>query len=136
MAQTSRRILAVIGALAVAIALVYAIEIIAGRLHPLPTGVSTSDPVALKAALESGEVPFAALLLVLAGWLLAAYVGGMLAWKWARETGAVWLFAVIFTALVISNLATLPHPEWMWIGGALGTPLFALGGGRQTLKID
>jgi hypothetical protein len=136
MPPTLRRILAVAGALVVAFAIVYAIEAIAGRMTPIPAGIDTTDPVALKTALEAGEVPFPSLFLVFAGWLLAAYVGGGLAWRWSEEGTSVWTFAVVFTGVVVWTLTLLPHPTWMWIGGVGGTLLFALGGGRRHLSIS
>jgi len=135
MSSTLRHTLALIGALMVAFVIVYAIEATAAQLTPIPAGIDTSDPAALKAALEAGEVPFPSLFLVLAGWLLAAYVGGMLALRWTGEGATVWSFAVVFTGVVVWTLALLPHPAWMWIGGAAGTPLFALGGGRRRLAV-
>lgn len=136
MSQTYNRVGAVVGALVVAGALAYGIEMIAGRLHPVPSGINPRDTAAIKAALEAGEVPFPALFMVLSGWLLAAYLGGLLVWRWSRDSGSVWTFAAIFSVLVIINLAILPHPVWMWIGGVFGVPLFALGGGRRTVRID
>lgn len=131
-----RHTLALLGALLVAFVIVWAIEVTAAQLTPMPAGIDTSDPAALKAALEAGEVPFPSLFLVLAGWLLAAYVGGVLAFRWTAEGAAVWAFALVFTGVVVWTLALLPHPTWMWVGGAAGTPLFALGGGRRQLAVS
>jgi hypothetical protein len=130
-----RRILAVLGALAVAIVIVYAVERVAAGLNPLPPGADISDPRVLKRALEAGEVPVLALVLVLAGWVVAAYFGGSMAWRWSRESGAVWLFAIVFTLVIFRELAIFPHPTWMWVGGLGGTPLFALGGGNRSLAV-
>ncbi len=130
-----RRLVAVIGALVVAIVIVYAVERVAAGLNPLPPGADISDPRVLKQALEAGEVPFLALLLILAGWYLAAYFGGSMAWRWSRLSSGVWLFALIFTGVIFRELALFPHPTWMWIGGLGGVPLFALGGGNRSLAV-
>jgi hypothetical protein len=105
-------------------------------MTPPPAGSDPSDPAALKAALEAGEIPFPSLFLVLAGWLLAGYVGGGLAWRWSEEGSSVWVFALVFTGVVVWTLTLLPHPTWMWIGGVGGTLLFALGGGRRQLSLS
>jgi hypothetical protein len=123
-------------ALAVALIIVFAIETISVQVHPLPTNVDPTDPAALKRALEAGQIPIVKLGIVLAGWLLAAYSGGAVAIRWSRWVPAVWLFAACFTAIVYQSLGSFPHPEWMWIGGLAGCPLFALGGGQQALTVS
>jgi hypothetical protein len=135
MSPTLRRLLSVIAALIVAGGIVMLIETFAAQLHPLPPGVDPTDPASLGRALEAGQVPFAALALVMSGWLLAAYVGGVISWRYGRSGAAAVIFAVIFTAAVLSNLLSFPHPTWMWIGGLGGCPLFALGGGNRTLTV-
>ncbi len=130
-----RRIGSVGLALAVALIIVFAIEMISAQVHPLPPGVDPTDPVSLKRALEAGQIPLVKLGVVLAGWLLAAYSGGAVALRWSRWVPAVWIFAVCFTVIVYRNLTAFPHPDWMWIGGLAGSPLFALGGGQQPLAV-
>ncbi len=135
MSPAFRRVLSVIAALIVAGGIVMLIETFARQLHPLPPGVDPTDPASLGRALEAGQVPFAALALVMSGWLLAAYVGGTIAWRYSRWGMATVLFSVIFTLGVYSTLQSFPHPTWMWIGGLGGCPLFALGGGNRTLTV-
>ena len=136
MSPTIRRILAVAVSIVVAGGIVLLIEAFAAQIHPLPAGVDPNDAESLGRALEAGQVPFASLALVLSGWLLAAYVGGLLAWRMSRWGPATWIFAVVFTVAVFSNLQAFPHPTWMWIGGLGGCPLFALGGGNRTLQVS
>lgn len=135
MSPLIRRIAGVAAAVLVAGGIVMLIETFATQLHPLPAGVDPGDTAALGRALEAGQVPFAALALVLAGWLLAAYTGGLVAWRVSRWGPATWIFAALFAVGVFSNLNALPHPTWMWIGGLGGGPLFALGGGHQTIQV-
>jgi hypothetical protein len=131
-----RRIGSVLLALAVALIIVFAIETVSAQVHPLPAGVDPTDPDSLKRALEAGQIPIVKLAVVLAGWLLAAYSGGAVAIRWSRWVPAVWVFAACFTAIVYRNLGSFPHPQWMWIGGLAGSPLFALGGGQQPLAVS
>lgn len=136
MTSTLRRIGSVGLAVAVALIIVFAIETISAQVHPLPSDIDPTDTESLKRALEAGQIPLVKLGVVLAGWLLAAYSGGATAIRWSRWVPAVWVFAVIFTAIVYRNLTAFPHPEWMWIGGLGGVPLFALGGGQQPLAVS
>ncbi len=135
MSPALRRILAVVVALVVAMGIVMLIEAFAAQLHPLPPGVDPTDPASLGRALEAGQVPLASLGLVLAGWFLAAYAGGIIALRVGRSGTATWIFAAAFTITVFFNLQALPHPTWMWIGGLFGCPLFALGGGNRSLQV-
>jgi hypothetical protein len=135
MSLVIRRVVSVIGAAMLAGGIVLLIEMFAVRLHPLPVGVDPGDPASLGRGLEAGQVPFGSMALVLAGWLLAAYVGGLVAWRWSRWGPATWIFAGLFTLAVFSTLRAFPHPTWMWIGGLAGCPLFALGGGNRTLPV-
>jgi hypothetical protein len=135
MSELLRRVFSVIVALAVAWGIIAIVDVFAAQIHPLPAGVDPTDLQSLKGALEAGSIPMAALILIASGWLLAAYVGGRISIGMARDDGAVWVFAVIFTIGVYSNLAALPHPEWMWITGLAGCPLFALAAGRQSVQV-
>lgn len=136
MSPIFRRVLGVLAAVVIAGGIVMLVEAFAAQLHPLPPGVDPSDPESIGRALEAGQVPFASLALVLAGWLLAAYTGGLVAWRVSRWGPASWIFAAIFTIGVFSNLQAFPHPTWMWVGGLGGCPLFALGGGNRTLQVS
>ena len=135
MSEALRRLVAIIAALAAAGGVVALIDAFAAKMHPLPEGVDPKDIDALKLALETGAIPMAALVLMTAGWLLAAYIGGRVATRIGRWNGAVWIFAILFTLGVWVNLKTLPHPTWMWIAGLGGCPLFALAAGGQTVTV-
>lgn len=135
MSATGRILLATLGALVVAFVVVFLIEALGARVAPVPEGVDVTDPAQLKAALEMGQVPFTALAMVAAGWLLGAYAGGMTAWRLARTGGAVWLFAFCFTAVILLQLLAIPHPTWMWITGVVAAPLFALGAGGRSISL-
>lgn len=119
----------------VALVVVYAIETISKQVHPCPATVDCTDPESLKRALEAGQIPLIKYGLILAGWLLAGYAGGLAAIRWSAWPPAVWCVAVLFTVTVLRTLSSFPHPEWMWIGGLIGCPLFVLGGGRQAIAV-
>lgn len=135
MSQVARRIIAVLAALIIAGLIVLAIEEISAQVHPLPESIDATDPDSIRRALEAGQFPLIRLGLVVLGWWLAAYAGGTVAIRGSESAGAVWIFTIIATVFVWFNLQGLPHPTWMWVSGVFGTPLFALGGGRQTLSM-
>ena len=101
----------------------------------MPAGLDVTNIDQVKAALERGEFPFLSLALVLSGWLLAAYTGGRIAHRVGRSRGAALAFTIVFTAYTIHYLTLLPHPVWMWIGGALAVPLVALGASGESLTV-
>ena len=135
MTSIGRRIYGVLAALAVAWTIVFLIETLSSQMLPLPPGVNPLDAEDLKRALEAGEIPISSMVLVMCGWLLAAYAGGVISHRIAAKGGAVLAFAVLFTTLVVVNLLALPHPTWMWIGGCLGVPLVALGASGDSITI-
>lgn len=135
MSSTGRRIYGVLVALAVSWTIVFLIETLSSQMLPLPPGVNPLDPDDLKRALEAGEIPISGMVLLLCGWLLAAYAGGIISHRIAGKGGAVLIFTVLFTTLIVVNLLALPHPTWMWIGGCLGVPLVALGASGDSLTI-
>lgn len=134
MSPLIRQITAIVLACAVAIGIVWLLEQLAGQVT-MPAGLDATNLDQVKLALERGEFPFASLALVFAGWLLASYAGGRIVTRMGRSRGLVVIFAVIFTAVIIRDLTLLPHPTWMWIGGALGVPLVALGAGGQSITV-
>jgi hypothetical protein len=134
MSPLIRRIVAVAIACAVAIGIVRLLEQLAHQVT-MPPGLDPTNIDQVKIALERGEFPFASLALVLAGWLLAAYVGSRIASRIGHARIASLAFTVVFTAVIVRELTLLPHPTWMWIGGALGVPLVALGATGESITV-
>ena len=134
MSPLVRRTVAVVVGCAVAIGIVRLLEELAHQVT-MPAGLDPTNIDQVKVALERGEFPFASLALVFAGWLLAAYLGSRIAMGIGRARIASIGFTVIFTASVIRDLTSLPHPTWMWIGGVLGVPLIALGAAGESITV-
>lgn len=128
MSSVYRRIIAVIIAVVVAIGIIRLLEELAKQVS-MPAGES------YKTALERGELPFASFALVMCGWWLAAYAGSRIAGRLGRARAATLAFAVVFTIVIIRELTLSPHPTWMWIGGAMGVPLVALGAAGESITI-
>jgi hypothetical protein len=134
MSPLVRRIVAVAIACAVAIGIVRLLEQLAHQVT-MPPGLDPTNIDQVKAALEKGEFPFASLALVLCGWLLAGYAGSRIAGRIGHARIASLAFTAIFTAVIVHELTLLPHPTWMWIGGALGVPLVALGATGESITV-
>lgn len=135
MSPTTRRLLALAGATAFAVVAIHLVGWAEAGLRPAPLGVAIENSEALKSALEAGEAPMLSMLLLLGGWLVAGYFGGHLAWRWSQASGTVWLFAFVLAAIIFRELAGGIYPNWLWIGGLLGAPLFALGGGQRQISM-
>ena len=115
----NRKISAVVLGVVTAVVLIIAIEALGHAVYPPPDDLDTSNIEALQAYVMNA--PLAALLFVMAGWLIATLVGGLLACFIARETPLV--HAAIVGGLVllgtIINLLSIPHPLWFSITSVL-----------------
>jgi hypothetical protein len=96
------------------------INFISAAMYPLPDTLDLSDSVAMSAYIA--QLPILAKLMVLLGWIVAAFVAGFVAAKLAPE-GKSRQMAMIAGAILmlggIINAFMLPHPMWMLIIGLL-----------------
>lgn len=114
-----RSTLAVLLGLFVALATMLLLEYLGMSLFPLPPGIdldNEQDLARLVASATMGKK-----LWVLAGWTVAAFVGGWVAAKISRRhrVGAALGVGLLIVAGVIINAAMLPHPAWMTAAGVL-----------------
>ncbi|TXH77228.1 MAG: hypothetical protein E6Q88_01800 [Lysobacteraceae bacterium] len=88
-------------------------------LHPPGPHFDPSKPESI--ALHVANAPASAMLLVLAGWLSAAFCGGWVAAKLAHFRGALAALTIgaLVTAGVVLMNAMVKHPAWMYALGAL-----------------
>ncbi len=111
----TRKILAVVFGVVVAVLLIIAIEALGHTVYPVPDGLDLANPEVLKAYMI--DAPIAALLLVLGAWLVAALVGGLSVCFIAKESPLV--YSAIIGGLVLMgtviNLISIPHPLWFSI---------------------
>lgn len=118
-----RYALAVIAGAVVAFAVITAVEAVSHLLFPPPAGLDFGDPEQVHAYMQT--VPSAALLLVLAAWLLATFAGGWVACKIAGRHPRV--FAGIIGGLILAgtlmNLVMIPHPVWFAVLGIVAIVL-------------
>ncbi|MGI9222106.1 MAG: hypothetical protein ACR2QS_13840 [Woeseiaceae bacterium] len=107
-----RNILAGIIGIAIAVAIVFLADKLSHMMYPLPNGLDTSDMEALRDHIAT--LPIGALLSVMAGWVVAAFVGAVVAGRigdakaWIHPTV---VGGFVFTATT-ANLIAIPHPHW------------------------
>lgn len=111
-----RTILGVLVGLVVAWLVMSLCEFGSLALHRPPPGLDLRNPEAL--ALHIASAPLSAMLLVLAGWVLGAFLGGWVAARIARHrrVAALVIGALVVLGVVANNLM-IPHPLWMTIVG-------------------
>jgi hypothetical protein len=131
----SQRVLAIVVASAAAIGVNKLIETLIVEVGPFPQGLDRHDPDEVRAVLQAGQMPMAALGLTMGGWWLAGFSGGILASRIGKSRGTAIALAVIADIFVLIQLVRFPHPTWMWIGGIIGTPLFVLGGAGESVAV-
>ena len=121
---------AVVGVVVAWLAIMLA-EFASASLHPMPTGFDMHDPASVAAFVAA--MPGSALLLVLAGWVLGALLGGFVAAKIARRPRPALVVGFVIVAGVIANAVMIPHPSWMTIAGVLLPVPAAMLGARLAL---
>lgn len=134
MAPVLRRSLSIVAGVVVAMAIVASVDALVRSIHPLPAGFDLSDPARMREAIAS--IPLSSLLLMVAGWALAAGAGAFVA---TRLTPDRWVLAGVivaglFLASTIANLALVPHPFWMWPAALIAVPVLGWAGIRAAAR--
>ena len=109
-----RSALVLLGGVVAAVIVVGLMDALAGSLYALPPGTDPSDPESFRQAVAT--LPDQAFLILLTGWVLAGGIGSYIAARFATHARATHGLIVAFFVLVatVGNLATIPHPVWMW----------------------
>lgn len=111
------------GCLAVA-----AFQIVSVLAFPMPKTVAMDDRQQMTEWLNS--LPVTAMLLVLAGWSAAAFVGPLIG-RLAAANRSVWPGVAaggILLGFTILSLISIPHPWWLVVCGVLVYPVFGVVG--------
>jgi len=116
-AAMGRTIAGVVVGVVVAWLTIMLAEFASAPLHPMPAGFDMHDPASVAAFVAT--LPVAALLLVLAGWVLGALVGSHVAARIARKPLPALAVGMVIVVGVIANAVMIPHPTWMTIAGVL-----------------
>ena len=107
-----RRILAVIAGCVVAMAVIFLVESISHRFSPPPVGTDFKNPESLKHMMDN--VPTNSFILLLGGYILGSFAGGLTATLLSGRNNFVPATVVggILTAGGIMDLVQIPHPLW------------------------
>ncbi|RNA62066.1 hypothetical protein D1631_09035 [Chryseobacterium nematophagum] len=111
-----RKILAVVGGIMAASVCIWMMESIGHALYPLSKDTA-NDVDAFKKYVET--LPFMALLLVILGYALGAFVAGFISTKIAKDGKNVYaiICGIFFLLATIYNMVVLPTPIWFWMLG-------------------
>lgn len=132
-----RTILGILAGMVTAWLLIMVGQFAGGMLYPPPPGMDLTQPDQLAAFIA--QAPPAAMVLVVASWVLGAFAGGWVAAKVARAHPlfAALMIGVLVLAGVIANNTMIPHPLWMtvlgivlplpaaWLGARMARPRVA-----------
>ncbi len=125
-----KSIIAVIAGIVVGVIVTMLFDGLNHMIYPPPADFDPTDLDSYGALVA--QMPTAALVMMVVGWLLTAFLGGMTAAyldrvNWKRNAMIVGA-ALMIAALV--NLYLIPHPVWMWVVSFLGYIPAAYLGGR------
>ena len=115
-----RKVLGALAGIATAVLTVMLMEWLGHIIYPLPDGLEITDSAALSAHIAAA--PLGALLLVLAGYLIATFDGTFVACLIGRAPPYIYalLIAVLMLAGTASNLIIIPHPTWFSVSAVVG----------------
>ena len=113
-----RTILAVVGVVVAWLVIVLS-QLAGAAAYPPPPGLDVTDPQQLAAFIQAA--PAMAMAFVLAGYALAALLGGWVAARISRAHPriAALLVGAMVLAGVIANMSMIPHPLWMTVASVL-----------------
>jgi hypothetical protein len=124
-----RRILSVVSGSVAALLIIAGIEQLTPFFFDLPSHIAWNDKTALTAMVAS--MPLNAFLMILGGYILAAFTGGLIAGLIATENKTAAAIRVGFVLILgaIMHFVSIPHPRWFIIGSiAVYIPMAYLGG--------
>jgi hypothetical protein len=140
----ARKIGAILAGMVVVSVVVFAMQALSARLHPLPPGIDPLDPADSEALLDHlSTMPAISWALAFSSELVGAFLGALVAGWIARPgpstndisghgarrsvrlaSGTIVLFAL---AASIFNWTAFAHPTWFMVGQLAGYPLVLLG---------
>jgi hypothetical protein len=125
----AKRVTSIVLGLMTGFLVVFIVDMLTGKVFNIPN-VDPKNTEAIKALMST--IPVGALIMMLAGWLLSSFLGGMVAAKidrenWMRNSLVV---GVILMIGALMNFYYLPHPVWMVIVAVAGYIPAAYAGGR------
>lgn len=109
-------ILGVVAGMVVGGTVVWAVELMANRVHPFPEGIDRSDMDAFMEAVRqhAADAPLAALVIVIVahavGPLIGSFLAALIAGRGKMVCGMI--IGVLFLLAGVMNLVMIPHPLW------------------------
>lgn len=143
-----QRILSLLAGVLVSGGLISLVEGLGHRLYPppaalMPDPASLADPAALEAYKQViadyvATAPLVVLLFPVAAWGIGAMGGAWVAARWAplnKRRNALLIGALVMLG-TLTNLASIPHPNWMWAAGPLSVAAGTWLGARLAGVLD
>ena len=128
MRQGLRTAVGVVAGIVVAWLVIVLSQLLSAALYPPPPGTDLTDPAVLADFINAA--PVTAMGCVIAGYALAALLGGWVAARISRahpRIAAMIVGALVLLGVVL-NYTMIPHPTWMLASGVLLTlPMAWLG---------
>ena len=107
-----RDILAGITGVAIAVLIVFLADELSHMLYPMPAGLDPQDVDALRPYIAS--LPIGAFLTVMGGWVVATFVGSVIAGR--IGTAKAWIYPTVVGGFIFAattaTLIAIPHPHW------------------------
>ncbi len=107
-----RDILAGIAGVVIAGSIVFLAEELSHMWYPMPDNLDPGDTEDLRAYIAT--LPLGAFLMVIAGWVVATFVGAVVADR--IGTAKAWIYPTVvggfMFAATTANLILIPHPHW------------------------
>jgi len=130
MPSAARSFIAIVAGMVVAVTCVSVFDLIAGSFHPVPEGFDPKNWEQVKA--HAANAPTPALLVVLLGWVVGAFAGGVVSSRIAerKRKGYAYIISTLILAATISNFFTVPHPMWMMTAAIIGIGVAGLQAAR------
>jgi hypothetical protein len=107
-----RDILAGIAGVVIAVLIVFLADELSHMMYPMPANMDPRDTEGLGGYIAT--LPIGAFLMVLGGWVIATFVGSVVADR--IGTAKTWIYPTIVGGFIFAattaNLILIPHPHW------------------------
>jgi hypothetical protein len=107
-----RDILAGIVGVVIAVSIVFLANELSHMMYPMPASLDPSDTEDLRAYIAT--LPLGAFLMVMGGWVVATFVGAVIADR--IGTAKVWIYPTLVGGFIFAattaKLILIPHPHW------------------------
>lgn len=101
-------------------------------LYPPPRELNVHDSASVAAWVVSA--PLGMLILLIVAWGVGPFAGSLVATTLARTPFVAYIVGSVAMSATIVNLASLPHPWWMWPSGIAAVIAGTAGGGAVGVR--